>query len=93
LRTGAVAARLVADELDKAAERLTRALGIAEPTIKRIMSKYGALSPEQKRIVSEEVDRLLAKQSTEEPAPDSRADVHARAFRDLEPGWPATPGG
>jgi len=48
------------------------------------MSKYDALSPEQKRIVSEEVDRL-AKQSTEEPAPDSRADVHAQAFRDLEP--------
>lgn len=50
LHTGSAAARFVADELDKAADRLK---------VDRIMAKHDLLSPELQRIVHEEVDRML----------------------------------
>ena len=44
MHDAAAAARFVADELNKAAERLTRAQGIAEPTTKRTKAKYDAIA-------------------------------------------------
>jgi hypothetical protein len=36
-----------------------------ERIVERIMEKYGRLSPDQQRIATEEVDRMLAEQAVE----------------------------
>jgi hypothetical protein len=67
LHAGAAAARLVADELEKAAERLTQAREASTSTTERIVEKYLQLTPELRQFVSEEVNRMLAKQAAGEP--------------------------
>jgi hypothetical protein len=67
LHAGAAAARLVADELEKAAERLTQAREASTSTTERIVEKYLQLTPELRQFVSEEVTRMLAKQAAGEP--------------------------
>jgi hypothetical protein len=38
-----------------------------ERIVERIMEKYGQLSPDQQRIVTEEVNRMLAERAVEGP--------------------------
>ena len=38
-----------------------------ERIVERIMKKYGQLSPDQQRIVTEEVNRMLAERAVEGP--------------------------
>jgi hypothetical protein len=62
LRTGAAAARYVADELDKAAERLQREAAAMTP--KEFKEAYCQASPEIQQFISDEIRALVAKSET-----------------------------
>src|SRR5207302_2003770 len=59
LRTGAATARYVADELDKAAERLQREAAAMTP--KEFKEAYDQASPEIQQMVSDRIRAIMAK--------------------------------
>jgi hypothetical protein len=72
LRTGAATARYVADELDKAAERLQREAAAMTP--KEFKETYSQASPEIQQMVSDKIRAIMAKSETSDfplnlPAP------------------------
>ena len=73
LRTGAATARYVADELDKAAERLQRAAVAMTP--KEFGEAYGQASPDIQQAISDKIRAVMAKSETSDfpvnlPVPD-----------------------
>ena len=62
LRTGAATARYVADELDKAAERLQREAAVMTP--KEFKEAYCQASPDIQQFISDEIRALVAKSET-----------------------------
>jgi hypothetical protein len=62
LRTGAATARYVADELDKAAERLQREAAVMTP--KEFGEVYGQASPDIQQAVSDQIRAIMAKSET-----------------------------
>jgi hypothetical protein len=73
LRTGAATARYVADELDKAAERLQREAAAMTP--KEFKEAYCQASPEIQQMVSDKIRAIMAQSETSDfpvnlPVPD-----------------------
>jgi hypothetical protein len=62
LRTGAATARYVADELDKAAERLQREAAVMTP--KEFGEAYGQASPDIQQAISDKIRAIMAKSET-----------------------------
>jgi hypothetical protein len=62
LRTGAATARYVADELDKAAERLQREAAVMTP--KEFREAYGQASPDIQQAISDKIRAVMAKSET-----------------------------
>ena len=78
LRTGAATARYVADELDKAAERLQREAAVMTP--KEFGEAYGQASPDIQQAISDKIRAIMAKSEYSDfpvklPVPDLRQPV------------------